>query len=290
MKTLIQKGWKATLCVLVVAVFAACSSDSSDEVQEPHGTDLVFTLSANDKTVTFNMKLVKGGTFQMGKDAEGDDVSPVHEVTLSDYYIGETEVTQGLWETVTGKTPTDNGSKQWESKLGRGDTYPAYYVSWDDAKDFLTKLNAALANKLPEGKQFRLPTEAEWEYAAKGGSQSQHFVYAGSNDIEEVAWYDAICYKVSESDPNHGTHAVKTKAANELGLYDMSGNVYEWCSDWYGAYPESVQTNPTGPATGSFRVYRGGGWSMDEWYARSVHRNNSTSNSRSQNLGLRLAL
>lgn len=203
-----------------------------------------YTVTGNSKTVTFNMVRVKAGTFQMGSTSGENDEMPVHQVVLTkDYYIGETEVTQGLWYAVMGQSPTSN-ELQWHSSSGQGDNYPAYYISYEDCQKFLTKLNQMT------GLQFRFPTEAEWEFAARGGTKSQGYTYAGSNAIDKVAWY--------KDNSGNKTHEVKGKVANELGLYDMNGNVYEWCLDWYDSYSSSSQTNPTGPFTGSYRVYRGG--------------------------------
>ena len=192
--------------------------------------------------VAFNMVKVSGGTFQMGatseqgSDAESDE-KPVHQVTLSDYYIGETEVTQELWQAVMGSNPS--------GFTGSG-LLPVERVSWDDCQTFITKLNALT------GMQFRLPTEAEWEFAARGGNSSQGYKYSGSNNIVDVAWYT--------KNSNSKTHEVGTKAPNELGLYDMSGNVWEWCQDWYDYYSSSAQTNPTGPTSGYHHMHRGGSW------------------------------
>ena len=191
--------------------------------------------------VSFEMVYVEGGTFDMGatteqgSDADSDEY-PVHSVTLSGYYIGMYEVTQELWEAVMGSNPS------WF----KGAQNPVERVSWNDCQNFIKKLNSLT------GRTFRLPTEAEWEYAARGGNQSRHYKYSGSGNIGNVAWY----YDNSGS----STHAVGTKSPNELGIYDMSGNVYEWCSDWYGGYSAGAQTNPQGPSAGSGRVLRGGSW------------------------------
>ncbi len=205
--------------------------------------------------VSFKMLPVAGGTFQMGAqstdpngqnyDAEANSYeNPVHQVTLSAFTIGETEVTQALWEAVMGSNPS----------YFKDPVLPVEQVSWDDCQTFLTKLNQLT------GKTFRLPTEAEWEYAARGGNESPGYKYSGSNTIGNVAWY--------YDNGGSKTHAVGTKQANELGIYDMSGNVWEWCSDWYDSYGSSSQTNPTGAASGSYRVLRGGSWNYNAMFCR----------------------
>ena len=251
------------------------------EKYHPEAAKKEFTVNG----VSFKMVRVAGGTFQMGATPEqesdaGSNEYPVHSVTLSDYYIGETEVTQALWYAVMGQSPTSSGS-QWESSYGLGDNYPAYYVSWQDCQTFISKLNELT------GMSFRLPTEAEWEFAARGGNSSQGYKYAGSNTIGDVAWYYDNSYALGSSSPNYGTHAVGTKDPNELGLYDMSGNVCEWCQDWYSSSP---QTNPTGPSSGSNRVIRGASWCSNARYCRVAFRVGSTLSFRYYDLGLRLAL
>ncbi len=218
--------------------------------------------------VSFTMVCVAGGTFSMGSsDSEADsDEQPVHSVTLSGYLIGETEVTQALWLAVMGSNPSN-----W-----KGDDLPVERVSWDDCREFIGKLNVLT------GASFRLPTEAEWEYAARGGNKSVGRKYSGSDTIGEVAWYDG--------NSSNKTHAVKSKRPNELGLYDMSGNVWEWCQDWYGGYGSGSQTNPTGPSSGSYRVRRGGSWRSNAWYCRVSDRLDFSPVSRVSLLGLRLAL
>ena len=191
--------------------------------------------------VQFEMVYVEGGTFRMGateeqgKDAY-DSEKPVHRVTLASYLIGKHEVTQALWKEVMGSNPSYNE---------QGGDYPVERVIWDDCQEFVKKLNART------GMKFRLPTEAEWEYAARGGDRSKGYKYAGSGNLDEVGWYDG-------NSGNH-THPVGEKKPNELGLYDMSGNVLEWCEDRFGAYSNEAQTNPTGPQSGYIRVLRGGG-------------------------------
>ena len=203
--------------------------------------------------VSFEMVYVEGGTFDMGatteqgSDAESDD-KPVHSVTLDGYYIGKCEVTQELWQAVMGSNPS----------RFKGAKNPVEQVSWNDCQEFVSRLNRLT------GRTFRLPTEAEWEYAARGGNKSRHYKYSGSGNIGYVAWY----YKNSGST----THAVGTQTANELGIYDMSGNVCEWCSDWYGGYSAGSQTNPQGPSSGSARVLRGGSWSDYARYCRVSYR------------------
>ena len=238
-----------------------------DETIDPNGNRII-TLYGD---VVFTMIAVEGGTFQMGATSEqGSDAEsyeyPVHSVTLSDYYIGETEVTQELWEAVMGTNPSGFSGNQ----------KPVEMVSWNDCQEFITKLNELT------GKNFRLPTEAEWEYAARGGNNSKGYKYSGSNTIGNVAWF---WYNSGEA-----THNVKTKSPNELGIYDMSGNVIEWCEDWYGNYSSGSQTNPAGPSTGSNRVNRGGGWTSTAGICRVSRRNFSNPGSRYYNLGLRLCL
>lgn len=216
--------------------------------------------------VSFEMVFVGGGTFRMGSDSGDSDEEPVHDVTLSNYCIGKTEVTQALWRAVMGTNPSHF----------KGDNLPVENVSWNDCQTFIKKLNAIT------GANFRLPTEAEWEYAARGGKQSKNYTYSGSNDIGTVAWY----YSNSSSQ----THPVGQKQPNELGIYDMSGNVWEWCSDWYSSYSRYAQTNPSGATSGNYRVYRGGGWDGNAGYCRSTNRNRYAPVGRRHYLGFRLAL
>ena len=236
---------------------------------ESEDSNQTFTVNG----VSFDMIAVEGGTFTMGATAEQasdaySDEKPTHQVTLSSYYIGKTEVTQELWQAVMGSNP---------SKFS-GTNLPVEKVSWEDCQSFVIKLNELT------GKNFRLPTEAEWEYAARGGNKSNGFKFSGGNNIAEVAWYSENGNKIS--------HPVATKAPNELGIYDMSGNVWEWCSDWYSSsyYSSSSQNNPTGPASGSYRVFRGGDWNYKARYCRVSFRNYSSPTKRFNYLGLRLAL
>ena len=223
----------------------------------------VTTYTVNG--VSFKMIPVEGGTFQMGSTTGDSDEKPVHSVTLSSYSIGETEVTQALWTAVMGSNPSN-----W-----KGDKLPVEMVSWNDCQTFIAKLNQLT------GQTFRLPTEAEWEFAAKGGTKSKGYTYSGSNTIDDVAWYTG--------NSSSETHEVATKSPNELGIYDMSGNVLEWCQDWYGSYSSSSQSNPTGPASGSYRVDRGGSWFSYATSCRTAFRYYDTPTYTYGNLGLRLA-
>lgn len=205
------------------------------------------------------MVYIRGGTFQMGSEAGEDDEIPVHTRSVGSFYMSKYEVTQAQWRSIMGTNP---------SNFNNCDRCPVEQVSWNDVQTFIQKLNAQT------GKNYRLPTEAEWEYAAKGG---QSYKYAGSDNIGSVAWYDG----------NSGskTHPVGQKQANAYGLYDMSGNVYEWCSDWYKGYPGSSGVSDY---TGSLRVLRGGGWYSGSQYCRVALRNNYAPASRGYYIGFRL--
>ena len=267
-------GYSSRVSGLSVRPVFGGDFEEPEEQPETPGTNQTFNVNG----VSFTMIAVEGGIFKMGaqsSDSSGDNYdsdassseSPVHSVTLSSYYIGETEVTQELWEAVMGSNPSYySGYPQ----------RPVESVSWNDCQEFITKLNQLT------GRNFRLPTEAEWEYAARGGNKSKGYKYSGSNTIDDVAWYT--------SNSSSRTHDVKTKQVNELGIYDMSGNVWEWCQDWYGSYSSGSQTNPTRPASGSYRVLRGGGWND---YARDCRVSNRYGDDPGIGLnyhGLRLAL
>lgn len=248
---------------------------------------------------------VAGGTFTMGCTAEqgndcGSDEKPAHSVTVRDFWIGRTEVTLAQFrrfiETTGQKTDADKEGSSgiwtgctWEDKKGVNwrcdaqgnprpaseDNHPVIHVSWNDAVAYCAWLSLAT------GQVYRLPTEAEWEFAARGGTQSQCTKYAGSNTLDKVGWF-------TENTKDTGTRAVATKQANELGLYDMSGNVYEWCADWYGAYTEGSSTNPAGPDTGSRRVLRGGSWRVSAQGCRLSYRGDYTPALRDGYIGFRL--
>ena len=224
----------------------------------------------NVNGVTYKMISVAGGTYAMGATSEmhmGDyDETPTHQVTVSGFSIGQTEVTQALWKEVMGNNPS----------CFKGDNLPVESVSWDDCMIVISKLNNLT------GKNFRLPTEAEWEFAARGGNNSNHTRYSGSGNISDVAWHN--------DNSGDKTHPVAMKQANELGIYDMSGNVWEWCSDWYGDYSSSAQSNPIGASSGTSRVFRGGSWVFNAWNCRSSRRYNSYPDATDYGLGLRLCL
>jgi formylglycine-generating enzyme required for sulfatase activity len=205
------------------------------------GSEVVFKVKVKKKgsALLGDFVKVEGGTFLMGspnsEQNRGDDERQ-HEVTVSTFYMQATEVTQAMYESIMGVNPS----------AFKGPNRPVENVTWYDAQEFIKKLN------VKEGSHYRLPTEAEWEYAARGGNQSKGYKYSGANDMGRVGWCDG----------NSGgqTHEVKGKQPNELGLYDLTGNVYEWCADWYGEYPNNGTINPKGPTNGPGRILRGGSW------------------------------
>jgi formylglycine-generating enzyme required for sulfatase activity len=218
-----------------------------------------------------DMVFVQGGTFKMGGTSEqgedcDDDEMPVHDVTVSDFYIGKYPVTQRQWTQVMGTNP---------SKF-LGDDFPVETVSWNDVQEFIEKLNKQT------GQSFRLPTEAEWEYAASGGNQSKGYKYSGSDNVDEVAWY--------RENSGGKTHPVGTKLPNELGIYDMSGNVSEWVNDWYGKYTAEAQENPQGPSEGDIRIKRGGHYITWAIGCRVSDRPGHYPDTRNHATGFRLAL
>jgi formylglycine-generating enzyme required for sulfatase activity len=239
---------------------------------------------------------VEGGTFQMGSSNGESDERPVHTVTVRSFSMGKYPVTQKEWFEIMGTTvrqQRDMADRTW-SLYGEGDNYPMYYVSWLEAVEYcnkrskregLTPAYSGSGNNITcnwNANGYRLPTEAEWEYAAKGGNRdSMVYEYSGSNSAGAVAWY---------TDNSGGsTHPVGTKAPNSLGLYDMSGNVWEWCWDWHAnSYPSGAQTDPRGASSGSNRVGRGGGWIGSAWNVRSAYRHYGTPSARNGYLGFRL--
>ena len=270
----ISEGQTASITGTLASNAVASSSSntlgySSGSSSMASGSNTI-SISVKDG-ISIEMVKVEAGTFMMGATPEmekpNSDEKPLHQVTLiNDYYMGKYKVTQALWEAVMGSNPS----------YFKGDNLPVEKVSWNDCQEFISKLNSLT------GRKFRLPTEAEWEYAARGGKKRRGYQYSGSSNITDVAWYDG----------NSGskTHPVGTKQANELGIYDMSGNVYEWCSDWYGSYSSSSQTNPTGADSGSSRVIRGGCWDGFARFCRLSYRGRIPPYICSYYLGLRLAL
>jgi formylglycine-generating enzyme required for sulfatase activity len=235
-----------------------------------------FTETING--ISFKMLAIKGGTFQMGNNNGNAHEKPVHSVTVSDFFIGETEVTQALWKAVMGVSNTLSNPSEW-----KGDNLPVEQISWNDVQEFINKLNSLT------GKNYRLPTEAEWEYAAGGASTgsansaNNRTKWTSTNSessLGSYAWYSG--------NSNIQTHPVGTKNPNGLGLFDMSGNVWEWCSDWKGAYSYDSQTNPQGPATGSYRVLRGGSWYCTAARCRIASRDGNAPDSSDNDTGFRL--
>lgn len=266
---------KIIMAILLMVSFVPYSNGQTLEDQ-----NLIITV--ND--VPFVMKFVQGGTFQMGSDDDNADFSeqPVHSVTVSSFYMAETEVTQPLWQAVMGSNPS------YFSNSSFGNNLPVENVSWNDCQAFVRKLNNLT------GKNFRLPTEAEWEFAARGGNKSKGCKYAGSNSLEAVAWY-ANTVKARGSSSPTGTSLlttcqVKTKQPNELGLYDMTGNVWEYCQDWCGNYVSESQVNPQGAPSSPVRARRGGSYCSNEWACRVQRRVPGQLDTKDHDTGLRLLL
>ena len=248
------------------------SLDSQHSTPQTHPTVSDNTISIPVKDgISIDMVRVEAGTFTMGAIPEmkesGSEEMPAHQVTLTnDFYIGRYEVTQALWKAVMGNNPS----------YFKGINLPVEQVSMEDCQEFLSKLN------IITGKNFRLPTEAEWEYAARGGKKSRGYQYSGSNNISAVAWY--------KKNSRGTTHPVGSKQANELGIYDMTGNVWELCQDWKGSYSSSPQVNPTGAVSGIGYVSRGGSQQHIAWYCRSLYRNIYFPGDHFMDHGLRLVL
>ena len=257
----INKDGKVDINDVTAAVDKVLNGDDEQEGGE-------YDITVNG--VTFTMVPVEGGMFRMGAVITAPGAytfeKPDHDVTLHDYKIGQVEVTQELWEAVMGNNPS----------RFKGAQLPVEQVSWDDCQAFIAKLNELT------GKTFRLPTEAEWEYAARGGNKSQGTMFAGGVNCPDVAW--------CSTNADNTTHEVAQKQANELGLYDMSGNVNEWCNDFYARYTTAAQTDPQGPVAGTGMVYRGGAYNEGARLCRVTYRSSQLSGYRSSRIGLRLAM
>ena len=260
----------------VLAVMVAFAGALSAQTQ---GTgNRVFTVNH----IPLKMVFVKGGELQLGCTENRDDSCkareiPPHTVTLTDFYIGETEVTQAQWMAVMGR---DNNPSYW-----KGNTLPVERVSWAECQRFVARLNKSLAAELPQGYRFALPSEAQWEYAARGGLKSAGTRYSGGNDLKQLAWFYA--------NSNERTHDVRVKTANELGLFDMSGNVWEWCQDWFNEnyYSENQDwKNPLNDQEATYYVLRGGSWNYAAPYQRCANRDYGSMHSRYEDCGFRVAL
>lgn len=253
--------------LLAMGLLSSCGKDESKSKEDY--TETAFGMK-------MEMVYVKGGEFLMGATAEQEseaeeDEYPVRNISLSSYHIGKYEVTQAQWQAVMGTSlaaQRDSIEPEWDF-VGEGDNYPMYYVSWEDASKFCQKLSEKT------GKKYVLPTEAMWEYAARGGAHRTGTKYAGSDLVDEVAWYyNNSCDTLDVTDPNYGTHPVGRKKANALGLCDMSGNVWEWCSDLFGLYDENDTHNPQGSGWGASRALRGGAWDFEAVDCRVSNRIN----------------
>lgn len=242
-------------------------NDVSPEKSEDHVTDLPLPIQEliHDMVKVEGGTFIMGGTEEQGEDAFSDEM-PAHKVTLSSFYIGKYPVRQEQWEAVMGKNPA----------YFKGPKLPVESVNWSDCQEFVAQLSRIT------GRHFRLPTEAEWEYAARGGNRSGHYKYSGSNNLDEVGWYN----ENSES----MTHLPGEKIPNELGLFDMSGNVWEWVQDWKADFSELDQINPTGPQEGEERICRGGGWNREPDRARVSYRGDDLPDLRYCSLGLRIVM
>ncbi|WP_417380092.1 bifunctional serine/threonine-protein kinase/formylglycine-generating enzyme family protein [Gimesia sp.] len=257
----------------LVAPFDANVAKADQQEWSAHlGLDMETSNSIGMK-----FKLIPPGEFLMGSpesEANRDEAEVQHEVRITKpYYLGSTVVTQGQWKAVMGTTP-------WKGKdyVKEGDNYPATYVSWEDAQEFIQKLNAS------EGDLYRLPTEAEWEYACRAGSLSAYCFGDDTGHLSEYGWFDKNAWNINEK----YAHQVGQKRSNPFGLYDTHGNVYEWCEDWYGGYASDAVTDPTGPTTGSSRVYRGGCWFFSSGHCRSAARDGYSPGPRNDDLGFRV--
>lgn len=279
-----------SLCLLA-SVFTGCEKPNENS----EGGDDTATKNYTETAFGINMEMVyvEGGEFTMGltKDQKWKEPDSIvekftRETKLDSYYIGKFEVTQAQWKAVMGTTLSDILSENRWFSFGLGDNYPMYDVSWNDVQEFCKKLSEQT------GKKYVLPTEAQWEYAARGGVHKTKTMYAGSNDIEAVAWFYENSYNLGSGHPDYGTHLVGMKKANALGIYDMSGNVWEWCSDWFSdaGYDKNDDYNPQGSAEGAYRVVRGGGWGTIASSCRVSFQGYIDPNYRSADIGFRMVV
>ena len=275
MKRKSEIKWKT----VVIGLFTMMISCAGVLFAQTQGTgNHIFTVNH----IPLKMVFVKGGEMQLGCVTDQDDSckadeTPVHTVSLTDFYIAETEITQAQWMAVMGQ---NNNPSYW-----KGNTLPVERVSWEECQRFIIRLNKYLASELPEGYRFALPSEAQWEYAARGGLKSAHTRYSGGNDITKVSWF--------YGNSNQRTHDVRIKEANELGVFDMSGNVWEWCADWFDEnfYAENTDwNNPLNVNETSYRVLRGGSWNYAAPYHRCSSRDRGSIHSRYEDCGFRVAL
>lgn len=264
------------IALLAFGVLATTSVSERPMVAVESATG-ALTVGGVSGIPEFKAAKVEGGTFQMGAhdnqlEGSDEDERPLHRVTISTFYICKTEVTQELWRWVMNNNPS----------RFEGNNLPVENVSWDDCEIFLKRINKRVTElKLPRGSKFRLPTEAEWEYAARGGNKSRGYIFSGSNNVNSVAWYG--------DNANNTTHPVGTKAPNELDIYDMTGNVYEWCADRFTTYTSAPQTNPRGGGDGNLCM-RGGGFSTTRNGSRISYRNYSGNARLYDYVGLRLVV
>ena len=282
---------KVFIILCCVLALQSCNKDNTKN-ETINGFDINWTgdLGKKEKDAVrdmiSNMVKVEAGTFYMGAqkdsveyycyDEEATSIEgPVHEVTISEFYINKYEVTQLLWEAIMGETPNDENDMQWEDEFGKGDNYPAYRISYDEVETFIGKLNEYT------GLRFSLPTEAQWEYAAKGGKNTSYSLYAGGGNVLEVAWIDSNSDKCSE---------IGKKDANGLGLYDMSGNVWEMCNNWYYDYKDVCDTITSGEDYTGYKVFRGGSWNTNAQQARVTARYKQGIHYRDYNTGFRLVI
>lgn len=282
---------KVFLILCCVLALQSCNKDNTKN-ETINGFDINWTGNLNKdekdaiREMITNMVKVDGGTFYMG--AQKDSVeyynydenalpseAPVHEVTVSDFYINKYEVTQKLWEAVMNATPNDEKDMQWEKEFGKGENYPAYRISFNEVETFIAKLNEFT------GLNFALPTESQWEYAARGGASTNYALYAGGDNVLEFAWIDQNSDKCSE---------VGHKTPNTLGLYDMSGNVWEMCSNWYYDYASVVDSITPGESYTGHKIFRGGSWNTNAQQARVTTRYKQGIHYRDYETGFRLAI